>query len=83
MASPVTVPCSITCPDLVSLDSDNRPVKLSVVAFNIDGPRAVPVCWPTPPGPVFVRDAAGFRRFDLLHGLATGPHFVSLTEACR
>lgn len=81
MASPVIVSSSIVQPDLIALDKAGKQVRLSIVAFSIEGGKATPITWPNmPDAQVFERAGGQYRRFDLATGRVSGEAFNSLSE---
>ena len=83
MASTI-VHSNIQQPDLLAPGPDNKPVRIYIVGFSIDGGKAIPLTWPHLPGaPVFVQIGGEFRRFDLATGLASGETFKTWAEAAK
>lgn len=81
MASPTIVTSHIQQPDLLALGPDNKPVRLYIVGFSIDGNKSIPLTWPNLPGaPVFIEIGSEYRRFDLATGLASGDTFKNWAE---
>ena len=83
MASPAIVTSNINQGELGFVGPDGRLTKFQIVGFIIDGGTATPITWPAVPSKseVFIRSSAGFQRFDLSSGLASGPQTLTISGA--